>query len=512
MKHFDLSHFRKVQSTRSHTIMAHPDGHMIHLAHDNLSEKQMHDLHKLPFEDMKKMAKGGQVKAPGTKSEQDKISKGFKGALGLDEGGQVGVQPVEPFSTEGSIVPEAGIMGASQGQPLIQGQNPPMAGIDAPSKASVLEAAFAPQQAPQQGMATPAPSGNLENAIASQEAGIKGQAGIEGELGRKEAGTKKNLQMELAKVNDLANKDMVDIKGHMTELEDAQRNGKINPHQYMQEQGIVSNLLTGIGLILGGAGAPSTGGRNLAADFIDKQIDNDIKAQMSNRENRQSLLNFYEKKLGDRQAAAEVAKAHLMNMTALTLEQSAALSKDPQAQFRSMQEVGRLRQGANEQLEQSALRTSALKQVRSGNASPEVAVQYLAKTPADKASADKELDYLNAANAGVKSINDSFRKVTDIGPIGANNPLSNSSSTFDGAVATLDQQVRQIMKGQGALSDQDMTAARKWYPSSLDRPEQLAIKQRSLLEFLKSRAEGHTATLKRIGIPVKLDFTPTPLE
>jgi hypothetical protein len=59
-----------------------------------------------------------------------------------------------------------------------------------------------------------------------------------------------------------------------------------------------SKAMAGIGMILSGIGAGLTHGPNLAAQFITKQIDQDIDAQKANLGKKENLLGYFFKKYG----------------------------------------------------------------------------------------------------------------------------------------------------------------------------------------------------------------------
>lgn len=77
----DFSKMKKIHSDKDHTIMQHPDGHEVRIAHKALSKPLRTQLHKLPF------AEGGNV----VKQEPDAASafvKGFKKSFALSDSQQ----------------------------------------------------------------------------------------------------------------------------------------------------------------------------------------------------------------------------------------------------------------------------------------------------------------------------------------------------------------------------------------------------------------------------------------
>lgn len=506
MKNFYLSDFKKVSSNKTHTIMEHKDGHQIHLSHDKMDKQHLSDLQKLP---MHAYAKGGLVrssgpKLPGSDKQKQDISQGFNSAMGIKkmaEGGEVD-QPDESRPMEG-YSPIA--------EDLQKRPDSPALLSSAEENAALLPQEPTEQQPSQDLMGTAAQLEAQKQGLQMQEQGLQQAADAEARGAQNIAREQQALVDPLERLNTDTQAKIKSIMDDNSMLEKELREGKINPNHYLQEQGTLSKVMTGIGLVLSGAGAGLSGQPNLAMEFLNKQIDNDIKAQMNNMENKQSLLNYNMKKMGNIQDAAALTKANLLTLTAAKMERAAQLAKDPAAKARAMQEIGKLKMESANIVAQTTARNNALKHVEGGQLPAEQAINALIQDKADNKEATKELAYAKAANAGVGEINNAFKSVKDIGPVGANNPFSESSTKFNTALANVDQQVRQIMKGQGALSDEDMKKAMGWYPKSTDRPEQLQIKLDSLLSFLKSRAAGHTATLSKYKIPSGSSFQPEKL-
>lgn len=522
MKQFDLSHFKKVQSTRSHTIMAHPDGHMIHLSHDNLDEKQLHDLHKLPFEDVKKLAKGGAVKAPGPKSEQDKISKGFKGALGLADGGEVIQEHHNPEAKMLGEVPseQAGILGSSQALP--EGEQPADMSMEQEQANLVPQQPMQPQQQQQDLFGTSQKLGNVEQGLGEQEQGIKEQTSAESALGKKSAGVQEKLASNLQLVQEDIHKQTQSILNDNKMLEDEIRKGTINPNHYVQSKSTLSNIMTGIGLILSGAGSGLSGGPNLASEFLNKQIHNDIEAQKNNLENKSSLLNYNLKKMGNIQDAMKLTQANYMTLAAAELEKAAAQSKDPMAQARALQEIGKLKVDSANLVASTVAQNNILRHAEKGNIAPEDQISLMQGEPAVKEKARGELETLRGAEAAVKNINDVFKDVSKLSTVkavmGADLPFIGQVGSKEYTKLQTDKSqiinaIRSSMKGQGALSDQEIAQSIiPQLPAAGDDKAKLAVKQQALVKYLKSKLAGVGTHLNTLHVNYKPNFKAEPLE
>lgn len=95
------------------------------------------------------------------------------------------------------------------------------------------------------------------------------------------------------------------------EMSDDIKNSRINPNKFWESKNTGQLIMGAVGLILGGAGAGMTGGRNLAADIIEKAIDRDVEAQKANLGKKFNLLSFALQKTNNLVQAEQVTAALL---------------------------------------------------------------------------------------------------------------------------------------------------------------------------------------------------------
>jgi hypothetical protein len=171
-----------------------------------------------------------------------------------------------------------------------------------------------PQQPVQQTGQQPAPTGsidqqraNTQNKINERDSYVQGQE-------------QKNQQMAQAVFTD-----------------------NIDPRRLFKNDDTFTTILRGIGLGLGGLGAPATGGRNMVVDTINHAIERDIDAQKADQSNH---MNLYKANLEATRDAGEarnqtiqqmlsgmsgmIAKKGLENNTALSQAQVAKLNQEIQ--------------------------------------------------------------------------------------------------------------------------------------------------------------------------------------
>lgn len=105
----------------------------------------------------------------------------------------------------------------------------------------------------------------------------------------------------------------------------------INPHRYQDQLSAPENIAHGLGIILSGAGSHATGGRNLALDYINNQIDRDIDAQKSTFANKRSVLSAYHDLFGDSFATTNMTQATMQEVYKNLLKNIALQRGTPQA-------------------------------------------------------------------------------------------------------------------------------------------------------------------------------------
>lgn len=119
-------------------------------------------------------------------------------------------------------------------------------------------------------------------------------------------------------------------------------NNQIDPNKYLHNMSTKDRILNSIGLILGGLGSGLTGKPNLAIDFLNNQIDRDVKAQELNKQNKQNLLHANIERYKSDIDGAHMTKANLLAATKAAIAQKIAGSKDPMVQQRGVEAMAML--------------------------------------------------------------------------------------------------------------------------------------------------------------------------
>ncbi len=102
------------------------------------------------------------------------------------------------------------------------------------------------------------------------------------------------------------------------------RAGKIDPNKMYASLDSAQRVGLGISLFLGGFGAAFTGGPNQALAIFNKRIDDDLNAQQAELGKKQSLLSQFIAEGNTIQHARELARAHMLDGIAATMERDAA--------------------------------------------------------------------------------------------------------------------------------------------------------------------------------------------
>jgi hypothetical protein len=122
--------------------------------------------------------------------------------------------------------------------------------------------------------------------------------------------------------------------------------GHIDPKQYQENMSTGQKIATGIGLLLGGISSAKTGQPNPAMQFLQSQIDRNLKAQQLNVENKHTLLSALEQQYGDKEQAYKMGQAILTNHLADQLGQAAANNTSAMAKVNGQAGMAQLQQQA----------------------------------------------------------------------------------------------------------------------------------------------------------------------
>lgn len=212
--------------------------------------------------------------------------------------------------------------------------------------------------------AAPNNSEGLETAKSSIEKGVKAEqkAGQEEAKAYREAAQAQEILPTQAQVLSAHNeKDQ--------QLQKAFLDKKIDPNRYLHNMNTGSKISTAIAMVLGGIGSGLTGQPNVAAQFLQKAIDDDVEAQKNDQSKTLNLWKMNREATGDDLQANLATQNQLLSIAKVKALQAAAGAQGPLAQQRAATGIQALDQ-------QIALNNWV--RSRSGNATPGTEQQHIA--------------------------------------------------------------------------------------------------------------------------------------
>ncbi len=358
----EFSGYRKISEDKDKAIMAHPNGHKIHLVKAAISPDLNKQLEALPLH----QAEGSDAPV-GDSSDSDTSSPQHAPVVVNVNSG-----PQQPQVPHNILSDSAG--GAQAGATPTH-----------PPQSPELQQALAQQAAPQQPQAPVNPSDAFKTIPGYNEL----QAGAQGtsQALQQQGNTQASLQSNAAKEEQTQQQKLQqDLSSKMNEINAATddiRKGHINPDHYMQSGGAARKISTAIGLILGGISSGQTGQPNPALQFLNKQIENDLEAQKADMQNKHNLLSALQQQYGDIGVASNMYRAIRANILADQIGAAASTSQSQQAKAAGITAAGQIKQQMIPQLVQQ----SAIQQLSGG--------KPITGAPGQQSASSNQLDNTN---------------------------------------------------------------------------------------------------------------------
>lgn len=519
----DLSKYHKLHSDHEKTVMQHPKGHTIHVDHADLSDHARKALHAMPFHPQK-LAEGGPVKPPppqlpGTDEERKKVQDGFNKALGFADGGEVplaqelgqktrevGGQVAEGL---GSIVHtlhqynplEAGARALGQfGQGL--GLQTP-SNIDDVAPGSTQAGSLIPNPPPLPSQApindlnanndqfgTKVYSDTLGKGMANAELGLKQQ--YKADLAASQAGAQANQEAAkaLQSNTDHYQTQLKELDEETKHFVNDVHEGHIDPNRYMGSLSTAGKISTVLGLLIGGAPA---------AHFVEKIVDNDIKAQEKELDNKQTLLKANLQRYGNLRDAADATRLQLMAKVGYDIQSKAELAKTPQAQANLTKGLAELQMKMAPLQQELAARRSLLS--GQGENNPSLAVRFLPGDDSTKKGALKEIADQENLQTVAKGSLEAFDRVGKLqGPVNRIFSPIQSAHQIDAIWGPMMDTITKQRAGR--VTPQTVELFGQTKPSPLDTDETRKAKKKAF-ERLLVEGEQSTPNLDALGIKVK---------
>lgn len=406
---------------------------------------------------------------------REHLKKGGSGKKNFDEGGMADEAP--PQSASQAAADITGDM-PQEMAPQAQAQSPQ--GI-APQGLSV-------EQGVPAGMEDQT-SEPYAQAVSAQKQGIEKQAAAEGMLGQREAAVEQQaqgqLQQNLQSFQQHLNTLNTERQGLIKDIQ----NGHVDPNRFIGNMSTGQKVATAIGLILGGLS-----GSDAPMEFLDKQIEQDIDAQKTNLNKKQTLLSANMQEFGNLRDASQMTKAMMMDMTSLQLKAEAAKAQDPLAKARALQAAGQLDMQVAPMMSQIAIRKTVMSQMSSKpDFDPARAVSVLVPKEHQK-EVFKEIKTAQDAAKSEQAIMNAFDQAAKENTLThIREPVSNLKIK---ALA-----LPLIHDMEGRVNEFEQKTINDLIPTRTDSAKRISEKREALQTFLQAKKSASTA--KGYGIDLE---------
>lgn len=192
--------------------------------------------------------------------------------------------------------------------------------------------------------------------LQKQQQGAQQMAVAQGELGAREASA--NSMAANAQNSNMSHFQAAYQKleqDRQAQMQDINQ-GHIDPNHYINSMTTGGKIRTAIGLILGGIGGGMTHQPNMAAEYINKQISNDIDSQKADLANKHNLLSANFKATGNLLTAAETTRMQVLDLNSMHLKTLAAGAQNDLQRAALLGTAGKLDQEAAQIQSQIAMR------------------------------------------------------------------------------------------------------------------------------------------------------------
>jgi len=398
----NMSKMKKVAGDKHSSTFQHDDGHMIKIAHSALPALQRKQMEKLPIHPQK-MADGGlpssfddfvsSVKqsfaapsptpsGPTQDEKNEAIRKQNRQNFdnpsndrsgGFAKGGMVkmadGGDPELNQDSSDTVQINPGDLSGPQ-QPSNAEWSDPVADAGKTNIMPPLPESESPTQPQQQPVSQTQPTSNglpnLEQSTRDELGAIKQKGNLEAQQSAADANAlqsdmdaRKGFEANVQTANQEALKHQQDLLNDMAQ-------GHINPDAYIQNMGSGQKISTAIGLLLGGISVGLGGKSNPAMDFLNKEIDNNIRAQQDNLGLKKSVYEGFHQLYGDNVLAQNATRAAMAGQLAQQIQLNAAKIGTPMAINNAKIASDQLLAQSQTALMQNSMRQGVLKQMQAG--------------------------------------------------------------------------------------------------------------------------------------------------
>lgn len=538
-----LKQFKKLHSDKHVTVLQHPDGHELTIAHAHLSPKMRAEVESMPMhasgKDMgeppvQKLADGGGVAstiAPkdieqfvpnyNDKVLAEKLSMGQMNQppgqeqfMPMDTGleqfqGPAESQVIEKELAQKAAPDQANFVNWLQNTQSAAAQNDVRAQAGAPmtpmpeqqktlAQRDMAQASPQGPQEPQDLFGTKAYVQAYGQGLEEQKAGILAGMDAESAMARAQAhAIEKNIKAQEA-LNTSFQQTKANLMAERQGLIEDIQNQKVDPNKFWTEKTLPSKISTAIGLILGGIGGGLMHQENPALKLLNANIEREIQAQKLNIENKHTLLNANRAQFANEHDAANMTRLMLMDQVSNELKMAAAKTADPMVRARALQALGQLDMQSAPLMSQLSMRQAVLGGAKNGAIDPASAIRVIVPE-GQQAGAFKELQEAQNVVMAKNNILSAFDKLNQINTVGglAISPIQTQKQV----AAIRDPLIASLSKATaGRFTEQDAKMIEPLFPAKGDSAKTIAQKRNQLNQIISEKL--HFPTLEAYGINV----------
>lgn len=301
-------------------------------------------------------------------------------------------------------------------------------GIAVPEEAVTVET-IAPDQgltpsnsatlAPDQGLQDPInqQTQSMQGGINQQIQGIQGQANAQSQLAQE----KEQVYQEQIKADQEAmaayQSTESEVLGEREALIQDIRDGHVSPEKFWKGdpktgEGGHSKLMTAIGIIL--AGFNPTNSPNAAIEFLNKQMDANLRAQAQNLSSKENLLAANSRRLGDLRAGYELTRLQSRDIMIAQLETAAAKAQNPLAQAAAQQAIGQLQAQQGQEMAKYAQQATVRKLEADAMQDPSKMPAYISALKATDPKRADEVEQKLVPGLGIASSNEGAKGLREM--------------------------------------------------------------------------------------------------
>lgn len=335
----------------------------------------------------------------------------------------------------------------------------------------------------------------LQKGFNQQRAGAFQEAKALGEQGKAESAIAHQEADQLQSQQAQNQQKFMDLDQERQNLVNDVQNSHVDPNRLVGNMDTGKKISTAIGLILGGIGGGLTHQGNPALQYLQTQIDNDIKSQQADLGKKQNLLSANMQQFGNMKDAMAMTRANMMDIASAKLKEAAANAMDPLAKARALQQAGQLDLQSAQTIAPLKIQQQRLAQASQAGGDPSVLVPALVPAAHQKQVFSEIQQSQNASNSQQALMN-AFDQATKENTVGARALRAGFTPP---SIKTLNALADPLIHdNEGRINTLEQQHIQALFPAPGDQDATIEAKKNALQEFINHKKSAPTA--KAFGI------------